>query len=108
MNHGRWVVDCPRDECGWAYLAMNAEGKPRYTWICAGHGASGGCGTRIDLCWPPLDAALEIERLLYSRRAPANRNWRFPETVDGLDHENETLLVGWTLEKAAAAGIGTI
>lgn len=114
MNHGRWVVDCPRDECDWAYAATTADGKPRYQAACAGgpdlfgHGWVRGCGCRIDLAWPPLDAAMEIERVLFARARPVNRNWRHPETVDGLSRENDELLVGWTLERLAEAGIGVM
>lgn len=115
MNHGRWVVDCPRDECTWAYAAMTGDGKPRYQMSCQGGPDmlsratwAAGCRIRIDLCWPPLDAALEIEQLLFSRTMPINRNWRFPETVDGLGRENEMMLVGWTLRHLAEAGIGVV
>lgn len=114
MNHGRWVVDCPREGCDWAYQAMTEDGKPRYQASCEGgpdmfgRGWVRGCGVRVDVTWPPLDAALEIERVLYARARPVNRNWRHPETVDGLSRENEELLVGWNLERLAEAGIGVI
>lgn len=115
MNHGRWVVDCPHEECFWAYEAMTADGRPRYQLGCAGgfdmlgRGVwVKGCGKRIELCWPPLDAALEIERSLFARPRAANRNWRPPETVDGLSRENQQALVGWTLETLIEHGIGVI
>lgn len=95
MNHGRWVVDCPTEGCGWAYLATTGDGKPRYLHRCQG------CQHTIELAWPPLDAALEIERILCERAAPVNRNWRHPETIDGLSRENQTMLVGWTLQRLA-------
>ena len=107
MNHGRWVVDCPHPECAWSYLAVTDDGRPRYQTACAGDHTGPGCGSRIDVTWPPLDAALELERVLYARAAPMNRNWRWPETVDGLHAENTQLLVGWNLERLAEAGIGT-
>jgi hypothetical protein len=87
---------------------MTPEGKPRYQMTCAGSGADRGCGTRIDLAWPPLDAALEIERILFARAQPLARNWRRPELVDGLSRENEQLLVGWNVERLAEAGIGVV
>ena len=113
MNHGRWVVDCPREGCGWAYFAMTPDGRPRYQHACVGgrdllgrplH--EPGCGIRIDLCWPPLDVALEVERILHARPAPATRNWRPPETVETLLRENQAALVGWTLEQLVEQGIG--
>ncbi len=106
MNHGRWLVDCPTEGCAWSYLATTPDGGPRYQHVCAGDRGGPGCGYRLELVWPPLDAALEIERLLYARATPANRNWRHPETVDGLTVENKQLLVGWNLERLAEAGIG--
>ena len=111
MNHGRWVVDCTTEGCRWAYLAVDpVTGKPRYFHRCDGgpDSAHRGCGRRIDLVWPPLDACLEIERLLFARPSAANRNWRFPETVEGLSAENETLLVGWTIADLAREGIGVV
>jgi len=106
MNHGRWLVDCPHPECAWSYLATTNDGRPRYQTICAGDHTGRGCGTRIDITWP--DAALEIERALCARTAPINRNWRWPETVDGLLAENLQLLVGWNIERLAEAGIGAV
>jgi hypothetical protein len=108
MNHGRWVVDCPNPECGWAYMATTPDGRPRYQYSCVGSGADRGCGYRLDLAWPELDEALEVERILFARAAPSSRNWKLPETVESLLFENDQLLVGWTLAKLADAGIGGV
>jgi hypothetical protein len=89
-------------------MAMTDDGRPRYQYACHGDHTGRGCDTRIELAWPPLDAALEIELILFARPVRANRNWRWPETVDGLSRENEQLLVGWNLERLVEAGIGTV
>lgn len=108
MNHGRWVFDCPHPDCAWSYPAMTEDGRPRYLCRCTGDRNGHGCGTRIDTVWPPLDVAIEIERLLFLRSNRLNRNWRYPETVETLLRENDAHLVGWTLETLATRGIGTI
>lgn len=108
MNRGRWIVDCPHEECAWAYLATNADGAPVYFHRCDGDpGRAPGCGQQFSLAWPPLDVALEIERLLFQRPQSLTRNWCPPmETVESIMRENDQLLVGWNLERLADAGIG--
>lgn len=120
MNRGRWVVECPHEECAWAYSAMSGGQPPeplRFMRCRGGVGlqldtgmsvGASGCGRQFSLAWPPLEEALEIERLLFRRSAPVTRNWRPPETVATLAAENESLLVGWDVKRLAEAGIGTI
>lgn len=116
VNHGRWVVDCPHEECSWAYAAMSAAGEPLRFLRCRGGvgvqldsglsvGAPG-CGTQFTLVWPPLAEALEVERLLSLRTSLAARNWRAPETPDTLHSENEAMLVGWDIRRLIGSGIG--
>lgn len=118
MNRGRWVVECPNEECDWAYSAMSAGEPPaplRFHRCRGGHGlqldsglvvGAPGCGRQFSLVWPPLEEALEIERLLFRRTAIVTRNWRPPETVATLEAENESLLVGWDVTRLVEAGIG--
>jgi hypothetical protein len=118
MNRGRWVVECPHEGCSWAYMATTPEGAPRYQLQCEGGwgmrldtgGASfeRGCGIHFSLAWPPLDVALEVERLLFARPQKLTQNWRAPETVEGLTAENEAALIGWNLQRLAEAGIGGV
>jgi hypothetical protein len=118
MNRGRWVVECPHEDCAWAYSAMSGAEPPaplRFMRCRGGQGlqldsglvvGAPGCGRQFSLAWPPLEQALEIERLLFRRTSLATRNWRPPETVDTLYAENESLLVGWDVKRLAEAGIG--
>ena len=120
MNRGRWVVECPHEECAWAYMAVTGAEVPapiRFMRCRGGHGlqldsgltvGAPGCGTPFVLQWPPLDVALEVERLLFRRTAAVTRNWRPPETVATLEAENESLLVGWDVQRLAEAGIGVV
>lgn len=108
FNRGRWVVECPKEECGWAYQAMTPEGAPRYAHFCTGDQNGRGCGTRIDLVWPSLEEALEIENAMFKRLRNLNRNWFVEETVDGLLAENDNYLVGWTVGRLADKGMGVI
>lgn len=116
MNRGRWVVECAHPECTWAYMATTPEGAPRYQLRCEGGLGmqldtgravfERGCGTVFSLAWPPLDVALEIERLLFARPQKLTQNWRPPETLEGLSAENEAALIGWNLQRLAEAGLG--
>lgn len=120
MNRGRWVVECPHQECAWAYAAMSGAEPPaplRFQRCRGGLGlqldsglsvGAPGCGTLFSLAWPELEVALEIERLLFMRSAPVTRNWRPPETVATLAAENDALLVGWDIKRLAEAGIGVV
>lgn len=112
MNRGRWIVDCPREECAWAYEAISPEGRARYLYRCVGEPWKGpdarGCGTMIELVWPSEDEAEEIKWALGMRDVIATRNWEPRETVDDLLAENIRYLVGCDLAYLAEHGIGVI
>lgn len=83
LNHGRWVADCPREHCSYAFELEQGQG--RYT--CRTRQGKG-CGAEAPVEWP-ADAA-EIERALERRPVEATRNW-FPHDHDlavlaGLPH----------------------
>lgn len=105
MNRGRWVVDCPREECGWAYHAMTPYGEPRYLHRCDGDRNGPGCGAMIELVWPPLDEALEMERALFARRLLVTRNNHVGEGADALLAENDSYFVGWSLARLVEKGV---
>lgn len=88
VNHGRWIVDCPGDDC---YASLHAGGD------------TGVCDCRDDnVCDHPEiphdlvfvvnypDDADEISRVLNLRPARLNRNWGPPETLEDLKAENVT------------------
>lgn len=106
VNRGRWVVDCPNEECGWAYLALTDGGAPRYLHVCGGDQTGPGCGTRIELVWPALDEAEQIVETLARRDLVMTRNWVPNESVDQLLIENQRHLVGGDLLYLVEHGIG--
>lgn len=113
VNRGRWVVDCPSDECmgaggRWAYLALDTVGEPRYFHRCTGDHTGPGCGTPFSLLWPALDEAEAIIEELRHRSSVETRNWRPGETVECLVKENTDHLVGRDLAWLAEQGIGVV
>lgn len=76
INHGRWVVSCPR--CG--NDAMGWPENPQT--ICVG------CGIVFGVTYPDQGDMATIERLLLRRPQP-NRNWGQPEdSIETLRAEN--------------------
>lgn len=114
LNRGRWVYDCPRTGCGWAYYALTADGRPKYLCRCEGgpdmngRGWVKGCGQRIELVWPELPEAIEMEAAVWRRDLELTRNSRPGEGADALLAENDGYLVGFDLKRLAEAGIGTV
>lgn len=110
VNRGRWIVDCPNEECHWAYEAVAPTGAARYLHRCVGEpwkGPAGrGCGTMIELVWPSPDEAEQIVDVLSRRNLVQTRNWSPEETVDALMRENDRYLVGGDLELLVELGIG--
>lgn len=84
LNHGRWVVECPRDGCANAYLARTAPKRCECVSVevCT---HSEQCDQIIDVVTPDNRRAIE---LAVSTRPYANRNWRPGETVELLEAEN--------------------
>lgn len=78
VNHGRWLVSCPR--CPSAMHASKVD--PRF--MCAECGSG---GRWHPVVWP-ADAE-RIERALACRPSKTNRNWSPPETVELLVAENK-------------------
>ena len=74
FNHGRWVADCPREFCTYAF-----ELEPgQETYLCRTRprrpgAAPGGCGAEAPIEWP-ADAE-EIQRALELRPVESTRNW---------------------------------
>ncbi len=91
VNHGRWVVECPADNCRGAIDVSERIGGD--AWVscdCADrsvcyHGDNR-CGLMLSVDWP--DDPLEIWRILYRRHDPSTRNWLPGETVEDLKAEN--------------------
>lgn len=112
VNRGRWIVDCPNEECAWAYDAIAPTGATRYLHRCVGEPWKGpkarGCGTMIELVWPTQDEAEEIVWALQMRNLVATRNWEPHETADDLLRENDQHLVGRDLEYLVEHGIGVV
>lgn len=63
VNHGRWIADCIRRDCGGAEALK--LGQPEV--VCAN------CGLVMPIVWPP-DAGL-IAAVLMKRPVPQTRNW---------------------------------
>jgi hypothetical protein len=74
-NWGRWIADC--------LLCNNARalapGDPSFE--CSG------CGTLIEVRWPPEETRYAVARLLMMRPLEANRNWE-GEDLHQLVREN--------------------
>lgn len=68
VNHGRWVADCPADECLSAELLM-----PGTTTVLCGE-----CGNHGPVKWPPPETVADIGEVLSRRPIVADRNW-FPQ-----------------------------
>lgn len=71
MNWGRWISDCPREDCSYAFELQ--PGQERY--VCRTRQGEG-CGAEAPIEWPP-DAA-EIEAELQRRPVTSTRNWYPP------------------------------
>ena len=80
-NHGRWVADCPADQCSEAHTVTPGDG-----FVCVN------CGATSKLKWP-LNME-QIDRVLSTRPVPETRNWLPGETVTGLERENVEHKVG--------------
>ena len=76
LNHGRWVVDCPRDGCPESRLATPG------VFICTN------CHQIATVEIPPERAA--VDAAVAARPVPQTRNWYPGETVEQLYEENET------------------
>ena len=74
LNHGRWVVDCPRDGCPESHHA-DAD-----LFVCANCGLT----SKVEI---PVERA-EIDRLTGLRPVPQTRNWQPGETLESLVEEN--------------------
>ena len=79
INHSRWLVNCPH--CNNAELLFSD--KKFFCSECKNEAIEG----KLYKVVMPKDK-LQIETLLEPRPI-FNRNWRYPETIDGLAKENE-------------------
>lgn len=70
INHGRWVADCPRDLCTYAFELAPEQA----TYVCRTRQGKG-CGMEAPIEWPPN--ADEIWAELERRPVESVRNW-FP------------------------------
>lgn len=91
MNHGRWVVRCPRPGCLNAEMFGSCDDGSRGG-LEAGYftcrKSHGGCGFRCDVQWPPN--VEDLERLLLARPVRSTRNWTPEEDAADLLRENFT------------------
>ena len=74
LNHGRWVVDCPRDGCPEAHLADSD------LFVCAN------CGLVSKVVIP--DEMFAVNEIVEKRPVPQTRNWRPGEPLHYLIEEN--------------------
>ena len=82
LNHGRWVVDCPADDCEAVLFADRDFCECSDVSVCD-HSALP-CGTLLDSIFP--DNRADIDRLMNLRRR-RNRNWT-GESMSDLKAEN--------------------
>ena len=80
-NHGRWVANCPADQCSEAHAVTPGDG-----FMCVN------CGMVSKLGWP-LNME-QLTRTLSLRSVPETRNWLPGETLDDLVAENLEHKVG--------------
>lgn len=81
VNHGRWLIDCPGEDCTGAQLAH----PDRALFFCVDCLNEDVGGDWVSVQWP--DEADDVERVLGARRSK-NRNWIPVETVGDLWAEN--------------------
>ena|SRR5688572_3137716 len=68
VNHGRWVVECPREFCANAFTVSARQS----IFECKGNGS---CGMVATITWPANSD--DLWEALMQRPVPATRNW-FP------------------------------
>ena len=83
LNHGRWVVDCPADDCVAVLFADRPACECRDVSVC--DHPSIPCGAPVEATFPPRRD--DIDRLL-NVRPRVNRNWLPGETLAELKREN--------------------
>lgn len=92
VNHGRWIANCPTDQCGGAAFCFPGA----RVFLCANcANVENGCQWR-PLTWPPPtgpDSRGAIEEALSARLLPEQAHWVPGETVAHLLAEN-ALLIG--------------
>ena len=79
INHSRWLVNCPH--CNSTELLFSD--KRFFCTECKNEAIDG----KLYKVIMPKNK-LQIETLLLPRPIP-NRNWKYPETIEGLARENE-------------------
>ena len=83
VNQGRWITDCPQERCpGTSYVWINGPHQFLCN-VCANLGIR--CRWRLVIV--PSDWN-DIERVLFERYIPTERNWSVGETIDDLLAEN--------------------
>lgn len=101
VNQGRWITDCPQPRCpGSSYVWINGPYQFLCN-VCANLGIRGR--------WRPLivpEDWREIERVLFERYIPIEREWAVGLTIDTLLAQN--LILGYPVppdmaERAEAA-----
>ena len=80
VNRGRWIIDCPSQNCYEAYFASRE--KPFYCYKC-GNRDNEGAYYRVQF---PLDKT-DIERTLDEREFDDNKNWDRSEKLEDLKLE---------------------
>ena len=78
VNHGRWIVDCPDEDCTAAVMASSDD--PRFVCPVCAYGI-------FTVVFPSQAEA--VEQALLERPVPATRNWTPDETVGDLRRENK-------------------
>jgi len=81
INHGRWIIRCPF--CKGAELA-DKQDKRFFCLSC--HNKENG-GKYVSVVFP--DEEVEIESELAKRGKENQRNWKNPETLEGIKSENK-------------------
>lgn len=79
LNHGRWILECPREFCTNAFLAV--PGVASHT--------CGNCGLTFTIEHPAPELKTAVETITARRPVPATRNWYPWETLEALKLENE-------------------
>jgi rubredoxin len=91
-NYGRWVVDCPADDCR-AALRVDEHPLVVAIWMTCDCQDESACDHQQIPCGHVFNAELpeereDIEAITARRPRRANRNWVPGETAAGLKAEN--------------------
>lgn len=84
INHGRWITDCPSDDCTGAEIVSFINP----VFFCCECRNAEWEHKPLPVLLPTSEIRAQVESYLVARPSPATRNWRSIETTKQLRDEN--------------------